>query len=614
MYGDRGSTSRMKRRKAEEKPNLPKVATQGIDELELVVARYKSRFVSQCGLSCLSAVLWPVLLFFTPLFFVGRSTKDAAHRILLIVTVGALSICYFGPLLMIVAMRGPQYFIDLVRFGQVELVEVASYCVCFIILLVLLCYAWVLFESIQIEVKMSLMARNRFLNQYWREALDLTEKEQVEVFGDDKPKYISDLIVVLHRLPGWRGNFEVSVEELDKIARGQDDRNAGSPMRAGSGEGTTPRGTDVKAQLQVAQDDTGFSTRDVGAISAKVWLFLQWLLSPAQPPPAEEDGKDEDGKKKKKPPAQGRADICVLVVFGFLRASVPRAWVHYTHGAPLMPHDSVDALFVVVLFLGTFCVAALCFILLERTRAEYAHNVDQMLLVSALASVEARHQYLHDVLGPYLQRTEGVGLESERGRKAAARLPFLDLTKSANLRIWWALREFAIVDSMDERVALEVVLSMALLYQFAIITYSILELFVAGGVTAFTAVVLFDLTAIGAMVMLGTLSCVQVNNMLSSHQSTLLRSRMNIWSPESKIVGLSVDEQLEFVTHDEATTLEELESQENTLRLHNHLILKIRTADNLQKLFGIEVTTDNVIQLAAAIGCGIAASARYFTK
>lgn len=573
------------RRKREETPLLPKVATQGLDELEIVVARYKARFMSQVGLSTVAAFFWPILLFFTPFLFVGRSTRDAAHRILLIITVGALAVCYFGPMLVIVAMRGPTHYIDLVRYGQVELVEIASYCACFVILLVMLCYAWVLFETISMEVALSLKSRSRFLTTYWREPLDLTPAEHEKVFGDHKPRYIDDLINVLGTFNGWRGHFNFDDDELDMISSARD-KHVGSPTRSSASPrsgSNTPKAS-AKAQLRVAQDETGFSAHDVRTITAKVWLFLRWLIAHT---------------------SIRTSDFIVLVFIGFCRASIPRLWCHYSHGAPLVPHDTVDAVFVAITFIGTFCIASLCFILLESTRAEYAHNVDQMLLVSALASVEARHQYLHDVLQ--------VNLASEEGRRLAERLPYLDLTKCSNLRIWWALREFAIVDSMDERVALEVVLSMALMYQFAIILYSILELFVAGGVTAFTAVVLFDLTVIGAMVMLGTFSCVQVNNMLSSHQSALLRSRMHIWSPESKVIGLSIAEQLEFCAQDHATTLEELESQENTFRLHNHLILKVRTADNLQKLFGIEVTTDNVIQLAAAIGCGIAASARYFT-
>ena len=33
---------------------------------------------------------------------------------------------------------------------------------------------------------------------------------------------------------------------------------------------------------------------------------------------------------------------------------------------------------------------------------------------------------------------------------------FLDLASADNARIWWAIREYAIVDSLDERVDLEV--------------------------------------------------------------------------------------------------------------------------------------------------------------
>merc|ERR1719281_468074 len=111
--------------------------------------------------------------------------------------------------------------------------------------------------------------------------------------------------------------------------------------------------------------------------------------------------------------------------------------------------------------------------------------------------------------------------------------------------------------------------------------------------------------------MLVLLTCVEVNSMLQSHESTLIRARQQIWAPESKRIGLSLAEQSEFAA--EAPDEDE-EHQREVLRLHNHLIEKVRHADTLQKLFGVEVTMDNVIQFLVAVLCGVGASSRYFTQ
>lgn len=579
--GSRATPRTGKRRGTERTPLLPKVAVQrGLKELELVVDVFKTRYIRQCALCCVAAFFWPICVFGALALLPFVLTKaEWVDRFGLMIVVGACATVYFFIPGVCVALRGSKVYFDMLEHSEIEIVEVGSFCASFVIILFLICYAWVVFESLTLEVQLSLQSRSEFLAKFWKEPMHMPPEEAKLCFGDDRPKYIDDLIQLLKSYPGWKGHFEIDQKALADIGA-QRDKAAGQthPIHHETprDEHTPNRQLDA---IVVSAEHDSFGAVGANAFSMKVTLFLRWLLLES---------------------SIGATETAAILVIALARVFIPRLWVHVQHGRPFFPHNPVDALFVISLMLGTFFAASLWFILLENTRVEYSHNVNQMLLVSALASHDYRHQYLRDMLE----------VEEDSGSVKARELPLLDMTRASNVRVWWALREFAIVDSLDERIALELVVSAALLYQFSIILYCIIELFLAGGVTAFTAVSVFDLTFLSALVMLVLLTCVEVNSMLQSHESTILRARQQIWSPESKRIGLSLEEQQEFVEEGQ----DDEEHQREVLRLHNHLIEKVRHADTLQKLFGVEVTMDNVIQFIVAVLCGVGASSRYFTQ
>jgi len=187
-------------------------------------------------------------------------------------------------------------------------------------------------------------------------------------------------------------------------------------------------------------------------------------------------------------------------------------------------------------------------------------------------------------------------------RMKAAGLPFLDLSHVGNLKIWWAVREYAIVDSMDERIALEVVLAVAILYVVMVICYSIVDFLLVEGVSGFTLVCIFDIALVGALVLRTLLNCVNVNDMLCSHQVAFRTARHSIFVPQSKIISLTDAEVLEFYegNHDRKSARER-----DALRLLGHLIDRVSKADTLQTIFGLEVTSSNVMQLVVALLSGM---------
>merc|ERR1719326_2831688 len=298
--------------------------------------------------------------------------------------------------------------------------------------------------------------------------------------------------------------------------------------------------------------------------------------------------------------------ILFCLLWGTTRAIIPRVWVMFTvDDAEFLPGDPVEKTVTMTFMLTTFLAATAWLLLFKLAQQRYNHNIEQMLLVTALVSVQKRHEYMRTVLRVDPEDTDHILL--------AKGLPYLDISSPDNTRIWWAIREYAIVDSLDERVDLEIVLGVALFYLTTMSAYLVLDMIITGKPTAFTVVALFDLVVIGAMVLSSLLSCVQVNELLRSHTHTFLRARHSLWCPESKVLGMAdseIDEILDV--HDDvalaAFSPGASSSLKDSQRLHSHLIESISYSDTLQTVYGVEVTIDNIGQLVVAIGCGIASA------
>merc|ERR1719326_2314323 len=295
--------------------------------------------------------------------------------------------------------------------------------------------------------------------------------------------------------------------------------------------------------------------------------------------------------------------VLLCMFMGTLRAVIPRVWVIFTvDHAEFLPGHPVEKTVTLTFMLTTFLAATAWLLLFKLAQQRYNHNIEQMLLVTALVSVQKRHEYMRTVLRIDPEDADHILL--------AKGLPFLDISNPDNTRIWWAIREYAIVDSLDERVDLEIVLGVALFYLTTMSAYLVLDMIITGKPTAFTVVALFDLVVIGAMVLSSLLSCVQVNELLRSHTHTFLRARHSLWCPESKVLGMADNEISEILDVDDDVALAAFSpgastSLKDSQRLHSHLIEKIEHSDTLQTIFGVEVTMDNIGQLVVAIGCGI---------
>merc|ERR1719169_316339 len=75
-----------------------------------------------------------------------------------------------------------------------------------------------------------------------------------------------------------------------------------------------------------------------------------------------------------------------------------------------------------------------------------------------------------------------------------ADIPHMNLAKPELVKAWWMVREYALVDMMEERVPLEIVLVLSMSYILIVLVYTIIDFFVrtTGSIGAFTIQSLFD--------------------------------------------------------------------------------------------------------------------------
>jgi hypothetical protein len=594
------------RKQHRQAPNV----VRGSEELEVLFSEAKARFAATVAFALIIAVAWPlilaVLLVVWPgilivLYAGGADQRRRAGEYAL----GALGILtlvllYFGVPIAVLHVQpgGMTHFVHMIGTGEVGSIELCFYMASFVFLIVIVVYAWVVYESVSLEVAVSLQSRSRFLQKHWKQELVLPAAEKEKVFGKqpDEPVHVGDLLAVLTRYPGWKGSFDAAEEDLEVLVtvrsgtRG--DLPADSPTESEQGEQSPPassRGAKFRPTLARVETTQGHKLKHIDAVvmssldllapgesfivfSSKVSHFLRTLFF-SMPPHV----------------------TCLILVCAAFRASIPRLWVWLYLGGHFFPGTPVENTVVVTFMITTFVTTSLWLLLFNVVRRQYRHNIDQMRLVTAVVSLEQRHEYMQQVLQ--------VDPEDQEHMMMARGLPFLDLSRPDNTRIWWAIREYAIVDSLDERVDLEVVIGVALLYLMMMTIYLIADMFVSEKITAFTFVCTNDLVIVGALLIITLLGCVEVNEMLRSHTEVLLRARHTLWCPEAKVIGMDDEEVEEFLEGDEKSSF-----HAEALRLHAHLVDKIGTADTLQTIFGYEVTMTNVSQLVCAILCGIASA------
>lgn len=578
---------------------------RGLEELELLFSESKARFISTVAFAITIAVAWPLLLAVLMVVWPGiliilyagdtNLRRRAGEYALGAIGIVTLVMIYFGVPVLVLHSKpgGVEHFLHMLSTGEVGTIELCFYIASFLLLLVLVVYAWVVYESVSLEVAVSLQSRSRFLKKHWKQELVMTDVEKAKVFGKEPGEavLVGDLLGVLSQYPGWKGSFDAAQEDIDALISVRSGERTLRSSPPETDEDEPPPASPMQKFRPTLQRERTLQGHRLKHIDAVVMSSLD-LLAPGESMVVFAS-KVTHFLRTLFFSMPTHITVMILVCAAF-RASIPRLWVWLYLGGKFLPGSPVENTIVLTFLITTFVTTSLWLLLFNVVRRQYRHNIDQMSLVTAVVSLEQRHQYMKTVLCVDPDDKEHILL--------AQGLPFVDLAQADNMRIWWTIREYAIVDSLDERVDLEVVLGVALLYLLMMTVYLVADVFISGQITAFTFVCVNDLVTVGALLVVSLLGCVEVNEMLRSHSSTILRARHTLWCPEEKVIGTAETEVSEFL---ESAGRPAAQGAEEALRLHAHLVEKIFTADTLQTIFGYEVTSTNVAQLLVAILCGI---------
>jgi len=276
-----------------------------------------------------------------------------------------------------------------------------------------------------------------------------------------------------------------------------------------------------------------------------------------------------------------------LIFVALLRAMIPRLWVCLFHREALLPiHEPLLCWMIIHSFFINWVTASLWLVLLNNVRVSYAHNMVQMMLISALVSKKATVSYKSHIETMYqIPITK-------------AEIPHMNLSNSEVMKAWWMVREYALVDMMEERVPLEIVLVLSMSYIFVVLVYTIVDFFLrtTGFVGAFTIQSLFDTLVISYLAITALASCVTINAIQGEHTGELVKCRHSLLFLHSGKTDLASGDVF-------------------SCRLLDHLANRVMYHDHRQRILGSEIDSGTMatiyIETAVAVVSNIAILYRY---
>jgi hypothetical protein len=244
----------------------------------------------------------------------------------------------------------------------------------------------------------------------------------------------------------------------------------------------------------------------------------------------------------------------------------------------------------------------------------YSECVTQMKLTSALVHLEKRHAYLKSLLD------EGTVTEEEF-RTLSRKLPYISMDVVDNIKAWWLLREYAIIDTMDERVTLEITMVLVFGLIFLMVGKCIFDFFIGQDeLTSFQILCICDMLMLGYIVLKALWIYVEINDIMRSQADILIQARHGILNPQSKLMDMT-DEELDHASskmHLSSLNVKEVGVKIEPTALAaseflTHLSEVIRVDDYVQTMLDVEVTAFNVAQaiLGLITGLGSAAGVLY---
>jgi hypothetical protein len=203
--------------------------------------------------------------------------------------------------------------------------------------------------------------------------------------------------------------------------------------------------------------------------------------------------------------------MCVVIVLlATIRVVIPRMWIYFVLNGSFFPQETIPIFFVCISSVMLWIAFIIWMTLFVAVKNEYAHNGVQATILTALISMNARQSYVDNVLC-----TSGV--PPEEAKELLACLPLLDLRKPENIRGFWRVREFSILDRMNERIGMEVLTEMLLIWLVLMAALAVRDIFWLHKVSAMVPVAMYDIAVFGILVLQALQCALHINNEMAGH-------------------------------------------------------------------------------------------------
>merc|ERR1719498_1888728 len=134
-------------------------------------------------------------------------------------------------------------------------------------------------------------------------------------------------------------------------------------------------------------------------------------------------------------------------------------------------------------------------------------------------------------------------ISEEEYREMSRKLPYISMEVVDNIKAWWLLREYAVIDTMDERVTLEITMVLVFGLMF-LMTGKCMYDFLIGfeELTSFQVLSICDLLMLGYISLKALWTYVEINNIMREQADILIQARHGILNPQSKLMDMTDDE------------------------------------------------------------------------
>jgi len=575
-----------------------------VREIEAALELVRSRFISRCiiltlcsplipAIAVAGVIMYPCLRYYaivdTREFLLGLASSATIFLIVFALPLACVTLNY--PLTF-------EYYGDQLADGKISYIEVYSPIMCYLVLLYLATYISIVSLDVEYVVDMSKKARHaafcassRLIN-----LIPLDPKSSAKVS-------LENIIESMEGLPGWvclesARSPTTPVQHYENVSPARVRRNLSEHVY-GDGER-------LLAEAEAEELGHGASpgsldyltfglprvTMQVSTGSYRIFRRMVFFLQ-------HQAGRCRDWS----------GQTAFLLVFALFRSVVPRLWCTLYFKQSFIPEDPYIAAMCWHGIFLTWVIGFLWLLLFNNARLAYAENVNQLRIISAIVHLEKRHTYLTSVVAPRCSSVEEYQMLSHK-------LPFIAMNTVDNIKAWWLLREYVVIDTMDERVTLEITMILVFGGIVGIAIQCVYDFLMANStrLTSFQVLSIIDLTLLGILTLKALWSYVEINAIMREQADILIQARHAILNPESRLMDMT-DEELHVAAGRQGRKSSKPQSPSLDMQaLHSaeflsHLSEIIRVDDYVQTMFGVEVTAFNVAQMVLGLIAGLGSAA-----